>query len=99
MERMAFVIDDAVTPPPGVDGLGRVADLIRERSAAVMDPELSLIHISTPVETRPLLDLEKLRASFESGPSQREPTVVVSPVRYAQSLLSSTMRPEPASWS
>jgi hypothetical protein len=42
---------------------------------------------ATPVETRPLLDLEKLRASFEFGPSQREPTVVVSPVRYAQSLL------------
>jgi hypothetical protein len=42
---------------------------------------------ATPVETRPLLDLEKLRASFEFGPSQREPTAVVSPVRYAQSLL------------
>ena len=42
---------------------------------------------ATPVETRPLLDLEKLRASFELGPSQREPTAVVSPVRYAQSLL------------
>jgi hypothetical protein len=40
---------------------------------------------ATPVETRPLLDLEKLRASFESGPSRREP--IVSPVRYAQSLL------------
>jgi hypothetical protein len=37
---------------------------------------------ATPVETRPLLDLEKLRASFEFGPSQREPTAVVSPVRY-----------------
>jgi hypothetical protein len=34
---------------------------------------------ATPVETRPLLDLEKLRASFESGPSRREP--IVSPVR------------------
>jgi hypothetical protein len=42
---------------------------------------------ATPVETRPLLDLEKLRASFEFGPSQREPTAVVSPVRYAQNLL------------
>jgi hypothetical protein len=56
---------------------------------------------ATPVETRPFLDLEKLRtyleklrayleklrASFEFGPSQREPTAVVSPVRYAQSLL------------
>jgi hypothetical protein len=42
---------------------------------------------ATPVKTRPLLDLEKLRASFESGPSRREPTIVVSPVRYAQSLL------------
>ena len=42
---------------------------------------------ATPVETRPLLDLEKLRASFEFGPSQREPTAVVSPARYAQSLL------------
>ena len=39
------------------------------------------------MKTRPLLDLEKLRASFESGPSRREPTIVVSPVRYAQSLL------------
>jgi hypothetical protein len=42
---------------------------------------------ATPAATRPLLDLEKLRASFELGPSQREPTAVVSPVRYAQSLL------------
>jgi hypothetical protein len=42
---------------------------------------------ATPVETRPLLDLEKLRASFEFGPSQREPTAVVSPVRYARGLL------------
>src|SRR5579864_1768980 len=39
VERTAFVIDDAVTPAPGVDSLGRMADLIRERSAAVMDPE------------------------------------------------------------
>jgi dienelactone hydrolase len=30
---------------------------------------------ATPVKTRPLLDLEKLRASFESGPSRREPTI------------------------
>jgi hypothetical protein len=56
---------------------------------------------ATPVETRPLLDLAKLRAylaklraylaklraSFEFGPSQREPTALVSPARYAQSLL------------
>jgi hypothetical protein len=42
---------------------------------------------ATPVETRPLLDLEKLRASFELGPSRHEPTVADSPVRYAQSLL------------
>jgi hypothetical protein len=37
--------------------------------------------------TRPLLDLEKLRASFEFSLSQREPTAVVSPGRYAQSPL------------
>ena len=29
----------------------------------------------------------EVRASFEFRPSQREPTAVVSPVRYAQSLL------------
>jgi hypothetical protein len=53
---------------------------------------------ATPVKTQPLLDLAKLRAhlkaylaklraSFEFGPSQGEPTALVSPVRYAQSLL------------
>jgi hypothetical protein len=49
---------------------------------------------ATSVKTRPLLDLEKLRAyleklrtSFEFGPSQPNPTAVVSPVRCAQSLL------------
>jgi len=49
---------------------------------------------ATPVKTRPLFDLEKLRiyleklrASFKLGPSQGEPTAIVSPVRYAQSLL------------
>ena len=49
---------------------------------------------ATPMKTRPLFDLEKLRiyleklrASFEFGPTQGEPTAVVSPVRYAQSLL------------
>jgi hypothetical protein len=50
---------------------------------------------ATPVKTRPLLDLkeliraylEKLRASFEFGPSQGEPTAIVSSVRYVQSLL------------
>src|SRR5215831_15016627 len=49
---------------------------------------------ATPVKTRPLFDLEKLRiyleklrASFKFGPSQGEPTAIVSPVRYAQSLL------------
>ena len=48
---------------------------------------LEAVKRATPVKTRPLLDLEKLRASFESGPSRREPIIVVSPVRYAQSLL------------
>jgi hypothetical protein len=49
---------------------------------------------ATPVKTRPLFDLEKLRiyleklrASFKFGPSQGEPTAIVSPVRYAQSVL------------
>jgi len=48
---------------------------------------LGAVMRATPVEARPLLDLEKLRASFEFGLSPREPTAVVSPVRYAQSLL------------
>ena len=67
---------DETEPYRHFDTLGRVD---QEHLGAVMR--------ATPVEARPLLDLEKLRASFEFGLSPREPTAVVSHVRYAQSLL------------
>ena len=75
-------------PAPTTTAMSPVALPAEAETASTPDAE------TTPA-ARPLLDLkkliraylEKLRASFEVGPSQGEPTAVVSPVRYVQSLL------------
>jgi len=75
-------------PAPTTTAMSPVALPAEAETASTPDTE------TTPA-ARPLLDLkkliraylEKLRASFEFGPSQGEPTAIVSPVRYAQSLL------------
>ena len=75
-------------PAPTTTAMSPVALPAEAETASNPDTE------TTPA-ARPLLDLkkliraylEKLRASFEFGPSQGEPTAIVSPVRYAQSLL------------
>ena len=55
VERTTLVIDDAVLPGPSVDRLARRAILVRERPAAVMEPE-SLARVMVTSVSRHLDD-------------------------------------------